>query len=216
MDNITNMYIQLKSKIEELGAAIGDIPDIEDQLDSVESDLSDLVDQVNGDPTTDPPTPGIVDELEAIETTLYGDETASPPVEGLTDRVEDLEDFHNGVVVASVTADGVKTNTLLLDELYALLTDLSALSHTVLRTESADHSSIMDLQLNYLSPVTDGNVRYGGVRNNGTGIRIVSVRLLTTGSNYNQVDFNNQAVASYSNNEQNVPESGSIISIIRY
>lgn len=208
MYNIPNMYIQLK----ELAQTSAEIPEIEERVGDLEDQVEDLDVQINGDSTAEPPVPGIVDELEAIETTLYGDETAQPPVPGLNDRVEDLEEYHTGKVVATVTADGVKTNSALLDELYALLPDLRTLTHTVLRSANADLTSIMDLPVNYISD----NIRYGGIRNNGTGLRIVSARLLASGSNYNQIDFNNQAVASYTNNEQTVPDSGSIFSIIQY
>ena len=111
MDRLTaNRYISLQQKI----VAGGSVP--QELLDEVAAlDLT-----VNGDSTTTPETPGLVDDVDDLETavesldlTVNGDSTTVPPTLGLKDYVNNI----SGRVIGTVTADGVKTYSALLDEL---------------------------------------------------------------------------------------------------
>ena len=135
----------------------------------------------------------------------------------LSDGITSVQDAYDGIEVASVTADGVKTYSTLLNELYALLPDLSTLANTVLRFDSG---TILDLPVNYIAPGSNGNIRFGCPRNNGAnGIRLITARLLSSGSNYNQVEFSlsgSTTSTALTSLDSTVITSGIKISVIKY
>lgn len=160
---------------------------------------------------------GIKKTVKVKIAAIAGDVSTSADKCMLSDGVTSVQDAHDGIEVASVTADGVKTYSALLDELYALLPDLSTLTHSVLRFNSG---SIFDLPVNYIAAGSSGNIRFGAPRNNGSnGVILYTVRLLSSGSNYNKVEFSLSGSTTstvLTPMDSTVLSSGVKISVIKY
>ena len=114
----------------------------------------------------------------------------------------------NGIEVASVVADGVKTRSQLLNDLYAQIDANTDLTHTVF----TDGTNVMQL-----SNKGSAFANYGSVYTiQGTGMVMASVQMKTSGSVYCYILFNTSAVGSYNDNSGLIPPAGTVYKIIKY
>ena len=164
---------------------------------------------------------GTVDNTEMIPYQIYGikttqqitisaiarDVSTSADKCMLSDGVTSVQDALNGIEIASVVADGVKTRSQLLNELYAQIDANTDLTCTVF----TDGTNVM-----HCSNKGSTLAAYGSVYNiPGTGMVMASVHMEASGSTDTYILFNTSAVGSYNDNSGLIPSAGTIYKIVK-